>query len=644
MTRTCLSLRLAATLTTVALAAPAGAMATDYCVGDAACVSGGGVNAGTGGTGLKGALDAAAAHANVGGPDRVLVGAGTYSRTGGNAPAFAANTGDALILRGAGPTATTITREVFDSSTVLVAGAVTTVRDLAITVPGGNGMGGLRLNGTAENVSIGLAAGGGTSATGVTITNGASFAHGTLAVPGGTGAEMQAGSTLTDSQVSGLYGIQASGGVVAVRGSRVKGSSYGILGYYAALKVEDTLVDLGGQSATGIMSAANGNGNATATLAHVTFVHGAPTAAALVIQANSSSISTATMRDSIISDVGHPISLAADQAGSVASLTTSSSSYPSAGIVRTGSNGAATPAVPAASSPLSTTPGFVDAPGGDWRLRHDSPLVDAGTTGALAPGEPSTDADGLPRLVGGRRDAGAFEYQRRAPTVTAAASAANTVTGVPIAFSGAATDPDAGDGIPHAQWTFDDGATVPAGAAATHAFTTAGAHTATLTATDPTGLAGSATVTVQVAAAEEPPLPAMPGGPPPPGAVPIVPSSVLTALTISPRAFRPGAGARRGARLTYRLSAPALVTFRVERAVAGHLRGGRCATSGRGKKCTRYVTMAGEMTQAGVAGANVLRLSGRLGRRTLKPGRYRLVARAGTGPLTRATFRIAAGR
>jgi hypothetical protein len=48
----------------------------------------------------------------------------------------------------------------------------------------------------------------------------------------------------------------------------------------------------------------------------------------------------------------------------------------------------------------------------------------------------------------------------------------------------------------------------------------------------------------------------------------------------------------------------------------------------------------GKVTHPGVRGANALRFSGRLGRRTLKRGRYRLVARAGTGPVVRAAFRI----
>jgi hypothetical protein len=634
MNRTCSSLRLAATLTALALAAPAVAAATDYCVGDAACVTAGGTDSGTGGAGLKAALDAAAAHANAGGPDRVLVGPGTYSRTGGGAPAFTANPGDALVLQGAGSATTLLSREIANSTSVLVAGAAVTVRDLGIVIPGGNSVDGLRLSGTAENVAVTVASGGATSPTGAVVTSGATFAHGSLTMPGGTGASLLGGATLADSRVSGLYGVQASAGPVTVRRSRIAGSGYGILSYYAALTVEDTLVDLGGQSATGIMSSANVNANATATLRHVTFVHGAAGAAALSIQANDGMSSTATMRDSIISDVGHPIVLAADQAGAIASLATSFSSFSSTGIQRSGANGATTPAAPGASNPLSMVPGFVDAAAGDWRLRHDSALVDAGTPGALVPDESATDFDGLPRLVSGRRDAGAFEYQRRAPVVTASAGAPSAETGVPIAFSGSAGDPDPGEGIAGYQWTFDDGATVPAGAAATHAFATAGLHSATLTAVDGAGTAGTATVTVTVTAAET-----APGTQPP--AVPHEPAPALSALTVSPRAFRPGTGARRGTRLTYTLSAPARVTFRVQRALTGRRNGARCSARGRGKRCTRYVTVKGTISQQGVQGINALRFSGRLAGRALKPGRYRLVARAGTGPNMVATFRIA---
>jgi hypothetical protein len=57
---------------------------------------------------------------------------------------------------------------------------------------------------------------------------------------------------------------------------------------------------------------------------------------------------------------------------------------------------------------IAADPGFVNADAGDFRLRPDSPCINAGlnayTTG-------STDLDGNPRIVSGTVDIGAYEYQ-----------------------------------------------------------------------------------------------------------------------------------------------------------------------------------------------------------------------------------------
>jgi hypothetical protein len=65
----------------------------------------------------------------------------------------------------------------------------------------------------------------------------------------------------------------------------------------------------------------------------------------------------------------------------------------------------------------SSTPAalFADSPGGDWRLRADSPARDHGTSGALSAGESTTDLAGAPRVLDSnrdcvaRRDQGAYE-------------------------------------------------------------------------------------------------------------------------------------------------------------------------------------------------------------------------------------------
>ena len=44
-------------------------------------------------------------------------------------------------------------------------------------------------------------------------------------------------------------------------------------------------------------------------------------------------------------------------------------------------------------------------------------------------------------------------------------------------------------------------------------------------------------------------------------------------------------------------------------------------------RCTREVSVKGSFERAGVAGSNSFRFSGRISRRSLKPGRYRLYAK-----------------
>jgi uncharacterized protein YkwD len=82
----------------------------------------------------------------------------------------------------------------------------------------------------------------------------------------------------------------------------------------------------------------------------------------------------------------------------------------------------------------------------------------------------------------------------------------------------------------------------------------------------------------------------------------------LSALSLSPARFRAGS---RGTTISFRLSSAATVTFRVERAQA---------------RGARYRTVAGSFVHRSTAGDNTLRLTGRLGTKTLRPGRYRLQA------------------
>jgi hypothetical protein len=102
----------------------------------------------------------------------------------------------------------------------------------------------------------------------------------------------------------------------------------------------------------------------------------------------------------------------------------------------------------------------------------------------------------------------------------------------------------------------------------------------------------------------------------------------LSGLRIKPASLRSATRGRSivrrgGAKVSYRLSGAAAVTFRVERRHGG-----------------RWVRVRGRFKQAGKSGANSLRFSGRVGGKRLRAGRYRLVAIPQGGPPARAAFRV----
>jgi len=145
-----------------------------------------------------------------------------------------------------------------------------------------------------------------------------------------------------------------------------------------------------------------------------------------------------------------------------------------------------------------------------------------------------------------------------------------------------------------------------------------------------------------------------PPPPPPPPFAPDTTRPLLSALSLSPTRFRaagkgPSIAARVGSRVSYRLTEPAAVSFKVERALPGRRVRGRCVkpkrSNRRAKRCTRYQTLRGGFTHRGKAGRNRFTFRGRLRARKLRPGRYRLRAVA-TDPAAnksrpkRSRFRI----
>jgi len=115
------------------------------------------------------------------------------------------------------------------------------------------------------------------------------------------------------------------------------------------------------------------------------------------------------------------------------------------------------------------------------------------------------------------------------------------------------------------------------------------------------------------------------------------PAPVLSGLKVKPKALSvatPGKAARSATKATisYTSSEAANVTFQADRIVKGVRAGGRCVkrtpANAKRKRCNRFVRQPGNFTDAADAGANSLSFAGRIGKRVLSPGRYRLTATA----------------
>ena len=129
----------------------------------------------------------------------------------------------------------------------------------------------------------------------------------------------------------------------------------------------------------------------------------------------------------------------------------------------------------------------------------------------------------------------------------------------------------------------------------------------------------------------------------------------LQSLKLSPSSFRAAksggavASAKKkskgpiGTTVTFSLSLSGKADFTVEQLTTGRRVGKKCvkqtpANKGK-KKCDLAKPLKGGFSEAGAAGQNHFKFTGRLGSKALKPGRYRLAGSAG-GVVKRANFKI----
>lgn len=580
---------------TVALSATASAQ--DFCVAKPGC-------AGTQITAAQLKARLLAAQSN-GTADRFLLGAGDFA----DGP-YAYSSAEPVEIVGSGG-GTVLRSAIVDRTVLTVAGGTASaVSDLHVELST-NAAFGLLLDGAAgRRVSVTQTLGV-QSGAGAMLRNGGSLADATVtlygdggvAVGSDAGQTTVAGSSLTAPGTAVM--LAGAGGTRMTVTRSTLAAPMGAAAFAGTLTIADTLVDARSGTrglSAGLVAVAQTREPARVDAERVTIVGSSavgPSTVGVYTVASNRSSSTLSIRDSAISEVGIPFYRSADL-GTTATIAASWVAH-GAALIQSGFDTG--PGALSDLHPLPAPTGFADAAGGDFRLRADSPLVDAGDPAGSA-GGPGTDRDGAPRLADGdgdcvaRHDVGAYEYQRPAPRAVATASAANVTTGTGVGFSAAGScDPLPGTALSYA-WRFDDGATA-AGPEVSHAFGSAGQHTAVVTVTGSAGHAAEATAAVTVAA----PARAVDRRAP-----------AITRLRL-PKAFtrgsalpRLGAG-RRQAAIAFRLSERATVRLQFAR---------------RGRN-GRYRAVATTVRISGRAGDNRLRFAARLSRRArLAPGLHRV--------------------
>jgi PKD repeat protein len=491
-------------------AAPAVASADDYCVGSPPGCSG------TPESDLQTALDAAKGHS---GPDRVLIGPGTYTRPDGFDYQDIAPTNTVEIF-GVGSPQPVVTLTVVGGSyqfALDVNQNGSTVHDLTFDVPSQNG------------IPAGIGVGSGVTAHGITVNSsgpltvqptGVYVSGGTLADssinmqgPVGIGVDVNTSSptTVRDCVIVASRGIDSAvggGATATLHRNRIAALQAGLFNYYGDVDVDNTLIDLRGGSGNAIyMDTVDATLDTNTVDATELTIRNGDASSAGVRQTNfdPNSVQTINLRDSIIWDVGHPIVQMTPAMSSTYTVNSFNMDYdqadnlPLAGSLVAGQ-------VRTETTINTVDPGFLNPVSGanglsgDYRLAFDSLMIDKDNL-PINPGE--TDIRGLERIVdgaepfdGAKRDLGAYEYQHVAPTAVANATPSAAVPGQSINFSGSGSSDIDGDALTYA-WSFDDGGSAT-GAAVSHAFSAAGTHSATLTVTDPTGLANAASASVGV--------------------------------------------------------------------------------------------------------------------------------------------------
>lgn len=379
-----------------AIAPAANAGATTFCVASLSCVSDGG----SAEPDLESALLDARPVNGSPGPDAVVVGPGTYTGP------FSYGDSDVLTITGAGA-----------GQTILTTSADNAIA-LSLYGNGGDAVSGLTVRASGENATaLFLGAGSadnvearslGPTGRGAVDLNDASFSHGSASAEAtdqfdSRVVRTEGPSAISDSVLSGATGVLEVGASGAlVQRTRIAATGFGIYCYTVHCAVRDALIELSGGSGEGVaVQCFDTTHSASASVRNATFQGGAYADVTATCGASPAS-ALALVDSSIMRGADHAFS--AGQVGG--EVDPSYDDYdPATNITLAGGT------IGADSTSIDADPLFLDPGAGDFRLGSGSPLIDAGNPAALGVDESATDLVGAPRVVGERRDVGAFEYQ-----------------------------------------------------------------------------------------------------------------------------------------------------------------------------------------------------------------------------------------
>jgi hypothetical protein len=482
----------------VALAAPASAAATTYCVHSPASCPAGAITEST----IQDAVDASN---SAGGSNRVLVGAGTFS------DGFTNVTGAstiAIVGAGAGQTVLQSSADTLDDSGSSVSG-------VTIVVPNSPNAVGLTLTaGTVSNTAITDAGDSQTTLTGVEINGASTLTQSsiTLADASDYGITLlglltgvtTVSDTTVDCSGTNSTGVESENPAETdlLRDRIIGAAPVSIFGGAGTTRIDDSLIE--GAGSFDAITAQGGSTGTTSVLVDHDTLNGATSAApGIAALPGTGGAVTVTVRNTIIETGGFTnLDVEPPTVGDpgTATLSISYSDYnpdqayaPNSGTLTTGAGN------------VHVDPGFVSSGSDPFALSSSSALVDQGDSAGVESGETSTtDLLGAPRVIAGagggscttRSDIGAYELDPTTIATTATPSLTSVVAGKPVGFSATPCDPDPSQ-TPTVSWSFDDGGSAT-GTSVTHTFATPGKHKATVTVTDGTGRSGSASATVTV--------------------------------------------------------------------------------------------------------------------------------------------------